>query len=102
MIFNHCVLGDQKFEYQNYWQPPKVRLEDSKEEAIMLIGGKHCMKSTCEAQCLKITQKCLICNFSILAFSTNFIKKDLSLVPLFDHKLQVFKNSPQLAIFWHF
>ena len=39
---------DQTFEYQNYWPPPNVRLEDTKEEAVMLIGGKHCMKASCE------------------------------------------------------
>lgn len=46
--YKRLDLLEQKFEYQNYWPPPKVRLEDSKEEAIMLIGGKHCTKATCE------------------------------------------------------
>ena len=39
----------------------------------------------------------------ILAFSTNFCTiKVICLVPLFDCKLQVFKNSPKLTNFWHF
>ena len=39
-------------------------------------------------------------NFSILAFSTNFVRLKLTcLVTLFDRKLQVFKNSPKWIIF---
>ena len=39
-------------------------------------------------------------NFSILAFSTNFVIFKLTcLVSLFDIKLQFFKNSPNWTIF---
>ena len=42
-------------------------------------------------------------NFLIFAFFINFVLKNMTfLVTLFDHKLQVFKNSPNWTIFWHF
>ena len=33
------LLGN-KFVYQDYWDLPKTDLEEAKEEAVMLIGGK--------------------------------------------------------------
>ena len=74
VIFKHYVLGDQKFEYQNYWPPPKVRLEDSKEEAIMLIGGKHCMKSTCEVNFARNSSGTLVKKTKVLPSNDRTIK----------------------------
>ena len=77
-----------------------------------------------DAHCLKLTQnvafhdppqflnklkmwqivwKWLKMSHLILAFSTIFCTiKVICLVPLFDRKLQVLKNSPKLTNFWHF
>lgn len=34
------LLGKEKYKY-NYWNLPKMeKLEDSEEEAVMIIGGK--------------------------------------------------------------
>ena len=46
------------------------------------------------------SSKCRIWIFSLLAFAINFcLIKVICLVTLFDHKIQVFKNSPKSTIF---
>ena len=46
--FKDLGLLGEDIEYKNYWKlPPQSDLEDSDEEAVMIIGGKMCMKTKC-------------------------------------------------------
>ena len=46
--FKDLGLLGEDIEYKHYWKlPPQGDLEDSDEEAVMIIGGKMCMKTKC-------------------------------------------------------